>query len=125
MRPLFQGRTGCGGRPSGWHDIVTCQHLVVVEVDADSDTEYRMSCISVVVVKILVAYMAYCFDKMKLKRVSCFKSRTPYIHKKINVASCRCFNRSRVSNTSRVRPCLTLNVSKMATDSAIVTMEGE
>jgi len=21
-RPLFQGRTGCGGRPSGWHDIV-------------------------------------------------------------------------------------------------------
>ena len=28
-RPLFQGRTGCGGRPSGWHDIVTCQHLVV------------------------------------------------------------------------------------------------
>ena len=22
-RPLFQGRTGCGGRPSGWHDIVT------------------------------------------------------------------------------------------------------
>jgi len=29
-RPLFQGRTGCGGRPSGWHDIVTCQRLVVV-----------------------------------------------------------------------------------------------
>ena len=29
-RPLFQGRTGCGGRPSGWHDIVTCQHLVNV-----------------------------------------------------------------------------------------------
>ena len=28
--PLFQGRTGCGGRPSGWHDIVTCQHLVYV-----------------------------------------------------------------------------------------------
>ena len=28
-RPLFQGRTGCGGRPSGWHDIVTCQHLVL------------------------------------------------------------------------------------------------
>jgi len=27
-RPLFQGRTDCGGRPSGWHDIVTCQHLV-------------------------------------------------------------------------------------------------
>ena len=23
----FQGRTGCGGRPSGWHDIVTCQRL--------------------------------------------------------------------------------------------------
>jgi len=30
MRPLFQGRTGCGGRPSGWHDIVTCQHLVTL-----------------------------------------------------------------------------------------------
>ena len=29
-RPLFQGRTGCGGRPSGWHDIVTCQHLVAI-----------------------------------------------------------------------------------------------
>jgi len=29
-RPLFQGRTGCGGRPSGWYDIVTCQRLVVV-----------------------------------------------------------------------------------------------
>ena len=31
-RPLFQGRTGCGGRPSGpgWHDIVTCQRLVVL-----------------------------------------------------------------------------------------------
>ena len=28
LRPLFQGQTGCGGRPSGWHDIVTCQHLV-------------------------------------------------------------------------------------------------
>ena len=27
-RPLFQGQTGCGGRPSGWHDIITCQHLV-------------------------------------------------------------------------------------------------
>jgi len=27
-RPLFQGRTGYGGRPSGWHDIVTCQRLV-------------------------------------------------------------------------------------------------
>ena len=26
-RPLFQGRTGCGWRPSGWHDIVTCQRL--------------------------------------------------------------------------------------------------
>jgi len=24
-RSLFRGRTGCGGRPSGWHDIVTCQ----------------------------------------------------------------------------------------------------
>ena len=29
-RPLFQGRTGCGGRPSGWHDIVTCQRLVII-----------------------------------------------------------------------------------------------
>ena len=29
-RPLFQGRTGCGGRPSGWHDIVTCQRLVLL-----------------------------------------------------------------------------------------------
>ena len=29
MRALFQGRTGCGGRPPGWHDIVTCQHLVI------------------------------------------------------------------------------------------------
>jgi len=28
--PLFQGRTGCGGRPSGWHDIVTCQRLVLL-----------------------------------------------------------------------------------------------
>ena len=26
--PLFQCRTGCGGRPSGWHDIVTCQRIV-------------------------------------------------------------------------------------------------
>jgi len=29
IRPLFQGRTGCGGRPSGWH-IVTCQCLVLL-----------------------------------------------------------------------------------------------
>jgi len=29
-RPLFQGQTGCGGRPSGWHDIVTCQRLVII-----------------------------------------------------------------------------------------------
>jgi len=29
-RRLFQGRTGCGGRPSGWHDIVTCQRLVKI-----------------------------------------------------------------------------------------------
>ena len=28
-RPLFQGRTGCDGLPSGWHDIVTCQRLVI------------------------------------------------------------------------------------------------
>ena len=28
--PLFQRRTGCGGRPSGWHDIVTCQRLVAI-----------------------------------------------------------------------------------------------
>ena len=28
--PLFQGRTGCSGRPSGWHDIVTCQRLVII-----------------------------------------------------------------------------------------------
>jgi len=28
-RPLFQARTGCGGRPSGWH-IVRCQHLVLL-----------------------------------------------------------------------------------------------
>jgi len=28
-RPLFQGRTGCGWRPSGWYDIVTCQRLVL------------------------------------------------------------------------------------------------
>jgi len=27
-RPLFQSRTGCGGRPSGWHEIVTCERLV-------------------------------------------------------------------------------------------------
>ena len=31
-RPLFQGRTGCGGRPSGWHDIVTCQRLVSFDI---------------------------------------------------------------------------------------------
>jgi len=31
-RSLFQGRTGCGGRPSGWHDIVTCQRLVYLSV---------------------------------------------------------------------------------------------
>jgi len=31
-RPIFQGRTGCGGRPSGWHDIVTCQHLVTLKL---------------------------------------------------------------------------------------------
>ena len=29
-RPLFQGRTGCGGRPSSWHDIVICQRLVYI-----------------------------------------------------------------------------------------------
>ena len=28
--PLFQGRPGCGGCPSGWHDIVTCQRLVSI-----------------------------------------------------------------------------------------------
>jgi len=31
-RPL-QGRTGCEGRPSGWHDIVTCQRLVLLSCD--------------------------------------------------------------------------------------------
>ena len=35
-RPLFQDRTGCGGRPSGWHDIVTCQHLVFTSRPAQS-----------------------------------------------------------------------------------------
>jgi len=29
-RPLFQGWTGCGGRLSGWHDIVTCQRLYLL-----------------------------------------------------------------------------------------------
>jgi len=28
-------------------------------------------------------YVACCFDKMKLIRVSCFKSRTSYIYKKL------------------------------------------
>jgi len=32
-RPLFQGRNGCGGRPFGWHDIVTCQRLVGIFVE--------------------------------------------------------------------------------------------
>ena len=27
-RALFQGRTGCGGHPPGWHDIIICQRLV-------------------------------------------------------------------------------------------------
>jgi len=35
-RPLFQGRTGCGGRPSGWHDIVTCQRLVIIIIIINS-----------------------------------------------------------------------------------------
>ena len=39
-RPLFQGRTGCGGRPSGWHDIVTCQRLVYY-VNRTQGTEKR------------------------------------------------------------------------------------
>jgi len=55
-RPLFQGRTGCGGRPSGWHDIVTCQRLVLVYVCSCfkfmnmnlnlwiSDAEYLWNC---------------------------------------------------------------------------------
>ena len=34
-RPLFQGRTGCGGRPSGWHDIVTCQRPVYYTLSLD------------------------------------------------------------------------------------------
>jgi len=36
-RPPFQGRTGCGGRPSVWHDIVTCQRLVVVYICISRD----------------------------------------------------------------------------------------
>jgi len=32
-RPLFQSQSGCGGRPSGWHDIVTCQRLVKIYLD--------------------------------------------------------------------------------------------
>jgi len=36
-RPLFQGRTGCGWRPSGWHDIVTCQRLVKYLVQMIND----------------------------------------------------------------------------------------
>ena len=41
-RPLFQRRTGCGGRPSGWHDIVTCQRLVFVsghKTDGEDDDD--------------------------------------------------------------------------------------
>ena len=43
-----QGRTGCGGRPSGWHDIVTCQRLVIIRgakfkcsIDQAKRTFYR------------------------------------------------------------------------------------
>jgi len=36
-RPLFQGRTGCGGRPSGWQDIVTCKRLVRCAVLTNSE----------------------------------------------------------------------------------------
>ena len=35
-RSLFQGRTGCGGRPSVWHDIVTCQRLVLLALVVDA-----------------------------------------------------------------------------------------
>ena len=31
-------RTGCGGRPSGWHDIVTCQRLVTTSLSIDGIT---------------------------------------------------------------------------------------
>jgi len=34
---FFQGRTGCGGRPSGWHDIVTGQRLVTFAVIQHTD----------------------------------------------------------------------------------------
>jgi len=37
-RPLFQGRTECGGRPSGWHDIVSCQRLdIMIWITRSSD----------------------------------------------------------------------------------------
>jgi len=43
-RPLFQGRTGCGGRPSGWRDIVTCRRLVLNISDwSDNDPILHVS----------------------------------------------------------------------------------
>jgi len=45
-RPLFQGRTGCGGRPSGWHDIVTCQHLVLC-IESPTELSHYISSNSV------------------------------------------------------------------------------
>jgi len=41
--PLFQGRTGCGGRPSSWHDIVTCQRLVIYSSKAGVKEKLSMS----------------------------------------------------------------------------------
>ena len=45
-RRLFQGRTGCGGRPPGWHDIVTCQRLVACSCSRFL-TWVVLSCVSV------------------------------------------------------------------------------
>ena len=40
-RPLFQGRTGCGRRPSGWHDIVTMPASSFIEEFPGSTQQQR------------------------------------------------------------------------------------
>ena len=44
-RPLFQGRTGCGGRPSGWHDIVmkNCRVSTNISLYFENCTRYDHS----------------------------------------------------------------------------------
>jgi len=142
-RPLFQGRTGCGGRPSGWHDIVTCQRLVFFcfvakpSLGTENTISWRdFDCLSVYVCQHPYSCIfstdlhETCHTTSKKTRSSAVAERSEWCEIELYL-QCRTNRKSYVvyqtapfsmtlnNQFSRSRHSLTSNISQTALDTAI------